>query len=72
MKTGLSKLVPFSTPQYAADGWVDDTPARNTLSNSAKGPYLQTFISFSADRDHGNFIRNTVSYRYDRDENPFQ
>ncbi|MFT9638358.1 hypothetical protein ACMZ49_13675 [Alcaligenes phenolicus] len=68
MKTGLSKPVPFSTPQYAAGGWVDDTPARNTLSNGVKGPYLQIFINFS-DSAHRNFMRSVSTYRYDRVEN---
>lgn len=68
MKTGFSTLGPFSTPQYAAGGWVDDTPARNTLSNDVKDPYLQTFINFS-DSAHRNFMRSVSTYRYDRDEN---
>lgn len=70
MKTGPFKQGPFSTPQYAADGWVDDTPARNILSNSAKGPYLKTFINFFLRPDRRIFIRSVSTYRYDREERP--
>lgn len=44
MKTSCCKDSSCNTKQYATDGWVDDTPAGNALSNKAKGLVLRAFL----------------------------